>query len=162
MRVGQKWGVDRGNAKKYLEKAPAATFQDQKRDFSPKKGACGNVPGPKTHFFIKKSACGNVPPPKTYFSQRKAPAATFQDQKRFFSRKRRLRQRTRTKNAFFQQKKAPAATYQDQKRIFHKKIGACGSVPGRKKHFFADRGLPNSFFKHINPLRRLPNHSELF
>ena len=67
MRVGQEWGVDRGNAKKYLEKAPAATFQDQNRNFSSKKGACGNVPA---HFFFsqKKGACGNVPALKSIFS----------------------------------------------------------------------------------------------
>ena len=60
-------------------------------------------PGTKNVFFHQiTSACGNVPGPKTQFSMKK----------------RRLRQRTRTKNAFFQQKKAPAATYQDQKLFF--------------------------------------------
>ena len=38
----------------HQKKAPAATFQDQKRNFSPKKGACGNVPTPKTHFLTKR------------------------------------------------------------------------------------------------------------
>ena len=51
-------------------------------------------------------------------------------------KKRRLRQRSNTKNAFFQQKKAPAATFQHQKRIFSRKKGACGNVPGPKTCFF--------------------------
>ena len=86
MRDEKEWGVDQGNAKKYLEKAPAATFQDQNRVFPSQKGACGNVPGPKRQIFIKK---------------------------------RRLRQRSNTKNIFF-----------------HQKRGACGSVPGPQKHIF--------------------------
>ena len=56
---------------------------------------------------------------KRIFSHKKPPAATFQNQKRvFFTKKRRLRQRTRTKN------------------IFPRKKGACGSTPGPKKTFF--------------------------
>ena len=51
------------------KKAPAATYQDQKHVFFTKKGACGNVPGPKT-----------------YFSQKKAPAAALLDQKNIFLR----------------------------------------------------------------------------
>ena len=71
--------------------------EDQKRIFPLKKGACGNVPGPKTCLFHKK---------------------------------RRLRQRTRTKNIFSTKKKAPAAALLDPKNIFL-----------RKKHFFADRSV---------------------
>ena len=67
MRVGQKWGVDRGNANKYLGKAPAATFQDKKRVFHPKKA-------PEATFQDQK----------WIFSIKKAPAATFQDPKCFF------------------------------------------------------------------------------
>ena len=79
------------------------TTGTNKRIFSHKKGACGNVPGPKTCFFHKK---------------------------------RRLRQRTRTKNVFFSQKKAPAAALLDQKRVFFRKKRRLRQHSWTKKTFF--------------------------
>ena len=76
MRSGQEWEVDRGNAKNYLEKAPAATFQDQKRVLPSKKSACGNVPTPKTRFSIKKKLLRQHSRTKNmFFHIKKAPAA---------------------------------------------------------------------------------------
>ena len=87
-------------------------------------------------FSTKKSACGNVPGPKTQFS----------------TKKKRLRQRTRTKNAIFHQKKAPAATCQDQKRIFFKKEEkrkAPAATYQDQKLFFQGHNSKNRFFSRL-------------
>ena len=81
-------------------------------------------PGTKNVFFHQiTGACGNVPGPKTrFFSKKRRLRQRSNTKNLFFQKKRRLRQRTRTKNLFFSEKKAPAATYQDQKRFFHRNL----------------------------------------
>ena len=96
------FGVDRGNAKKYLEKAPAARFQDHKRVFHKKKV-------PAATFQHEKHT----------FSGKKVPAATFQDQKNIFSQKKTPAATFQHKKAVFLEKKGPAATFQDPNPISH-------------------------------------------
>ena len=63
MRVGQEGGVDWGNEKKYLGKAPAATFQDRKAFFQEKKAPAATHQDQKRAFFNKKTPHLNITSP---------------------------------------------------------------------------------------------------
>ena len=53
--------------------------------FREKKGACGNVPGPKAHCFQKKRCLRQRTRTKNiFFTKKKAPAAALPDQKKHF------------------------------------------------------------------------------
>ena len=126
----------------------------------------GSGPG-KCKKIFGKGACGNVPGPKTFFSKNKKRCLRqcSNTKNAFVTKKSRLRQRSRTKNVFFHQKKAPAATLQEQKHVFYNKKQMCLRQGTRTKNtffhqqnapaardqdqktFFADRGLSNCLLR---------------
>ena len=143
---------------KTLEKTLTLTFESWPRMGSGRgeckklfgKGACGNVPGPKTRFsIIKKRLRQRSKTKNALFHQKKAPAATLQHQKVIVSGERKAPAATHQnpKTYFFTKKRRNRPkTYQDQTRISSQKKRRLRQRSRTKNYFFADRGLSNYLF----------------